>query len=175
MPTITTSKALVPRRNSMRLSSQNLVACVGFALMAAAGTFFAFPSKCLKPLTILTSSVTTEATLDDRYQERTSTRKGITTTAYNVNYTFTVDGKTYRGSSAIDNEPTKTMTVTYVSGQPSINGLDLKTHAWIDLAIFLVPLGVLLASVLALVVHFRSRELEPSVASSRESTSRARR
>ena len=140
----------------MRLSSQNLVATVGFGLMAAAATYFTFPSHCQKPLAILLTSVTAEATLDDRYQERTSRRSGITTTAYNVSYSFTANGKTFRGSGAIDQQPSKTMTVTYLPGAPETNGLELKTHAWIDLVFFLVPFVVLVVSVLALVSHVRS-------------------
>lgn len=148
----------------MRLSSQNLVATVGFGLMAAAATFFVFPSHCQKPFTILLTSVTTEATLDDRYQERTSRRSGITTTSYSVTYSFTADGKTYRGSGAIDQQPSKTMTVTYLPGSPQINGIELKTHAWIDLVFFIVPFVVLVASVLALISHVRSPPAEESTA-----------
>lgn len=146
----------------MRLSSQNLVATVGFALMAAAACLFISSSHFIKPLNVLFFSVTTEATLDDQYQERTSRRKGITTTGYNVSYSFVANGKTYRGASAIDNPPSKIMTVAYLPDQPGINGLDLRTFAWINLVIFLVPLGVLLASILALVAHIRgAKEAAP--------------
>jgi ABC-type dipeptide/oligopeptide/nickel transport system permease component len=136
----------------MRLSTQNLIAIIGFTIMAAIAVVAAFPSKFQLPLAILTGNATAVATLDDEYLQRTSKRTGTT---YNVHYAFTVNGTEYRGSSGIGEVPTKTMTVTYLVGSPTINGLELTTHAWIDLVIFCVPLGVLVACLGVIWRHWR--------------------
>lgn len=149
----------------MRLSTQNFIAVIGFTIMASIAVVGLFPSKCQLPIAILTSNATAVATLDDEYMQYTGKRTGSVT--YNVRYAFTVNGTEYRGSSATGEVPTKTMTVTYLVGRPAINGLELTAHAWIDLVIFCVPLGVLVTCLGALALHLNSAVQQTPPATSR--------
>lgn len=138
----------------MRLSPQNVGVCVIFAVLSLVGVCGLFSSHLLKPLRIFNTAVTTEATLDDSYTERTSRRSGDK--SYSVAYTFTVNGTEYRGSSGIGVEPTKTMPVFYVPSDPTINDLDLKGHATIDITIYGVMAATFLGTLAALAWHFGS-------------------
>ena len=137
----------------MLLSSQNRIACYGFVLMGAIGTYVAFSPLFLQPIDVLTHLGTTTATLENDYTE-SKTKEGEIL-QYNISYTYTIDGKEYRGSSATTQAPSPTMTVQYVTNSPDISGMELGKGAYLDLIYFAIVLGVLVAAGVALVLDAR--------------------
>jgi hypothetical protein len=142
----------------MKLSRDNRIACAGFCILAVLGIYFAFEPKFLAPLNTLGHLATTTATLDDAYTQ--TEYRGIT--GYNVTYAYTVDGRQYHGGSALSEKPASTMSVQYLTNNPATSGMELSSHAWIDLTIFAVPVIVLLIAGLALLLDLRT----PAIAAS---------
>lgn len=140
----------------MRLSSNNLVAVYGFLLMSLIATCFTFTSKFVAPLSLLANIETTDAALGDEYTEKRSTRKGISTTSYEIQYEFMVDGEKISGKDVTGMTPQPTMTVQYDKRNPSINGTELSSHAYFDISIFVIPFFVLVLCTVVLVIHYRS-------------------
>ena len=137
----------------MRLSADNLIALFGFTIMSAIAVCFAFTPKLVEPLHILGHVGVAEATLGNEYTKRTSN----VTIAYNVTYTFVVDGKSYSGASALGEQPRPVMPVQYVTDDPGRNGMELTANAWFDLVIFAVPATVLGICSLVLFLHFKRK------------------
>jgi hypothetical protein len=140
----------------MRLSQQNFIGTIGFAILAMIGMALAYQSNLVRPLDLLAHVDSTTATLYNEYTERTSTRRGISTTSYEISYTFEVNGKKYSGRCPIDDTPREQMTVYYDRRDPTTNGMQLCGHAYIDLGFFGVMVVVLLACIGAIILHIRS-------------------
>lgn len=68
-------------------------------------------------------------------------------TRYHVRYSFTVDGRTYRGSDTISQKPTtRQRTVFYEPTDPRDNALSsMKTEAWALVTVAVGLLGALVA------------------------------
>jgi hypothetical protein len=142
--------------NSFRLSGQNMFACFGFLIMAGIGMFLSYETKLLPPLNVLLTAKRATATLNNHYSERQSTRRGISMTSYTVTYKFAVEGKDYQGVCTMGDTPEKEMDVWYLPSNPGINGMEIRGHAWIDIAIFAVMAIAFFASAGALAFHFKN-------------------
>lgn len=137
----------------------NVIACAGFTILSLLGAFFYAPVWWEK-LDIQRHSAPTEATLDNEYVERISTRNGVRTVSYAVTFAYTVAGAQYHGSGTIEQQPRSTMQVFYDTRQPGsarIEGLE-DFHFSSGILGFLIIVAV--ASVIGfLVFHARWRVL----------------
>ena len=144
----------------MRLSQQNYYGAIGFAVFAVLGMGLTSKSHLLEPLDAITHLESVQASVHDKYMERTNTRRRkfrtSTTTSSQISYEFTVDGKKYTGGDTISGQPEKNMTVYYDRRNPKINGMDLCGRAYFNLGLFGVMILVLLACIGAVVLHHRS-------------------
>lgn len=143
----------------MRLSPNNFIAVCGFLVMSTIGVFMTFGDKLVRPLSALFDIGVTEATVDNEYMQRDTTRKGIEITAYAIKYGYVVDGKPYRGESATGEVPKEKMAVQYMKSNPGISGMELKGNALFDIGIFSFMFMVFAVCLIALLVHFKSPDV----------------
>ncbi|KAA3624615.1 MAG: hypothetical protein DWQ02_22865 [Bacteroidetes bacterium] len=74
---------------------------------------------------LVTSGERTMAILNNEYKEKTIKIAKIPIKTYEVNYTFMVRGKQYKGKKTLDSPPTSLEAeVTYLSIDPTINAID---------------------------------------------------
>lgn len=140
----------------MKLKKENLVAVAGFMVLGLAIAYFMYGMKAKKSLHFFLNCKPAEAELNGDYVKRTRTRRGITTTAYEVRYKFNVDGKQYGGKNVIDAVPKEKMTVYYLPKTPAVNKLEYRGHFYLDALFVGVPLLVAAVCGLVLVLHFSS-------------------
>jgi len=137
-------------------STQNLYLTIILAILVVVAMAMAFKGFLVRPASLLCNIETTTARLDNEYTERTRTQRGITTTSYQISYTFEVDGKRYNGQCPIGDAPRQEMTVQYDRRNPGVNGMELSGHAYIDLGIFGFLVVVFLGCVVVIIRHYRS-------------------
>ena len=140
----------------MKLKKENLVAVIGFMVLGLVGAYFASKGRAKKSFHFYRNCKPAEAELRGEYVQRKRTRRGITTTSYEVRYRFKVDGKEYGGKDVIGAAPRAKMTVYYLPETPSINKIEYRGHFYLDASFVAVPLLVAIVCGIVLILHFSS-------------------
>ena len=141
----------------MKLSEQNYIACIGFAIMGALGLYFATESKFSQPMHVLLNTKTAVAKVANSGSQHVMTRSGMSAESFHFPYTFEVSGTEYSGNAPFSKMPNATETIEYVADNPANNGPELKALAKFELGIYFVILCAFFIPIGAITIHHISK------------------